>query len=163
MVTVTEALRELVHFPTAMDKEASAEEQDEADDWSAKALTPWPGSEGLLKLSCCPLSVPLMGQKCPGIPECVPRSQHRFISPGQETYIPLVESSPFPYHHFAELLNQSHRLYGRSVIIQTSRIWSLTQHLYIFFYILFIFREGKGRRKRGRETSMCGCLLHIPY
>ena len=23
---------------------------------------------------------------------------------------------------------------------------------------LFIFREGKGRRKRGRETPMCGCL-----
>ena len=28
---------------------------------------------------------------------------------------------------------------------------------------LFIFREGKGRRKRGRETSMCGCLSHAPY
>ena len=28
------------------------------------------------------------------------------------------------------------------------------------FKILFIFREGKGGRKRGRKTSMCGCLLH---
>ena len=26
----------------------------------------------------------------------------------------------------------------------------------------FFFRQGKGRRKRGRETSMCGCLLHAP-
>ena len=25
-------------------------------------------------------------------------------------------------------------------------------------FYLFIFREGKGGRKRGRETSMCGCL-----
>ena len=28
-----------------------------------------------------------------------------------------------------------------------------------FFKILFIyFREGNGGKKRGRETSMCGCL-----
>ena len=30
------------------------------------------------------------------------------------------------------------------------------------FYI-FIFREGEGGRKRGREISMCGCLLSAPY
>ena len=29
--------------------------------------------------------------------------------------------------------------------------------------ILFIFREGKGRRKRRKETSMCGCLLSALY
>ena len=34
---------------------------------------------------------------------------------------------------------------------------------YIFLKILFISREGKGGRKRGRETSKCGCLLHTPY
>ena len=30
--------------------------------------------------------------------------------------------------------------------------------------ILFIYfeREGKGSRKRGRETCMCGCLSHAP-
>ena len=28
---------------------------------------------------------------------------------------------------------------------------------------LFIFREMKGGRKRGRETSVCGCLSHAPY
>ena len=35
----------------------------------------------------------------------------------------------------------------------------------IFKNILFIYfqREGKGRRKRGRETSMCGCLSCAPY
>ena len=32
----------------------------------------------------------------------------------------------------------------------------------LIFY-LFIFREGKGGKKRGRETSRCGCLLHTPY
>ena len=35
--------------------------------------------------------------------------------------------------------------------------------LFIFLKILFIyFREGMGGRKRRRETSMCGCLLHTP-
>ena len=29
--------------------------------------------------------------------------------------------------------------------------------------ILFIFREGKGGRKRGRKTSMCGCLPLTSY
>ena len=30
--------------------------------------------------------------------------------------------------------------------------------------ILLLFKEGKkGGRKRGRETSMCGCLLSAPY
>ena len=28
---------------------------------------------------------------------------------------------------------------------------------------LFIFREGKGRRKRGRDSSVCGCLARAPY
>ena len=30
-------------------------------------------------------------------------------------------------------------------------------------FYLFIFREGKGGRKWGRGTSMCGCLLRAPY
>ena len=34
-----------------------------------------------------------------------------------------------------------------------------------FLKILFIYflREGKGGRKRGRDTSVCGCLSHAPY
>ena len=28
---------------------------------------------------------------------------------------------------------------------------------------MYIFREGKGERKRGSETSMCGCLLRTPH
>ena len=32
-----------------------------------------------------------------------------------------------------------------------------------FLKVLFIFREREGGRKRGRETSMCGCLLSIHY
>ena len=34
---------------------------------------------------------------------------------------------------------------------------------FFFFKILFILTEGKGRRKRGRETSVCGCLSSTPY
>ena len=34
-------------------------------------------------------------------------------------------------------------------------------HLFSFFFISK--RERKGRRKRRRETSMCGCLLYAPY
>ena len=30
-------------------------------------------------------------------------------------------------------------------------------------FIYFLQIERKGGRKRGRETSMCGCLLHAPY
>ena len=32
-------------------------------------------------------------------------------------------------------------------------------HTFLFKdFIYFILREGKGGRKRGRETPMCGCL-----
>ena len=34
-------------------------------------------------------------------------------------------------------------------------------YYYYYLNILFIFREGKGGRKRGRETSMCGCLSSV--
>ena len=34
--------------------------------------------------------------------------------------------------------------------------------LRFYFYLLF-FREGKGGRKRGRETSTCVCLSRAPY
>ena len=38
--------------------------------------------------------------------------------------------------------------------------------MYFFFKIFktYFWREGKGRRKRGGETSMCGCLIasHVP-
>ena len=36
-------------------------------------------------------------------------------------------------------------------------------YIYIYLRVLFIyFREGKGGRKRRRETSMCGCLSNVP-
>ena len=42
----------------------------------------------------------------------------------------------------------------------------VTIFLYLFkifkIFYLFIFREGKGGRKRGGETSMCGCLSCAP-
>ena len=33
----------------------------------------------------------------------------------------------------------------------------------ILDFLIYFFREEKGRRKRVRETSMCGCLSHAPY
>ena len=44
-------------------------------------------------------------------------------------------------------------------------IWYIPNlEISFFFKILFIYfeREGKGGRKRGRETSMCGCLSRTP-
>ena len=40
-----------------------------------------------------------------------------------------------------------------------------TQFCFVFFFknLFFYFREGNGGRKRGRETSMCGCFLCTPY
>ena len=38
-------------------------------------------------------------------------------------------------------------------------IWTF---FFLDFTYLFIFREGKGGRKKGRGTSMCGCLLQDP-
>ena len=35
--------------------------------------------------------------------------------------------------------------------------------LFLKIFYLLIFREGEGGRKRGRETSTCGGLLHAPY
>ena len=38
-------------------------------------------------------------------------------------------------------------------------------HYYVFFFkisFILFFGEGKGERKRGREASMCGCLLCAP-
>ena len=34
--------------------------------------------------------------------------------------------------------------------------------LHLFIYLFIYFREGKTGRKRGRETSMCACLSHVP-
>ena len=44
--------------------------------------------------------------------------------------------------------------------------FQLLFYLSIFIFLkkyLFILERGKGGRKRGRETSMCGCLQCTPY
>ena len=50
---------------------------------------------------------------------------------------------------------------------QILHLGSIFQDIYFFllFKILFIQfqRKGKGERKRGRKTSMCGCLSHNPH
>ena len=48
-----------------------------------------------------------------------------------------------------------------SIISQQNPAWILSLYLSQDFIYLFIFREGKGGRKR--ETSMCGCLSSDPY
>ena len=45
-------------------------------------------------------------------------------------------------------------------------LWLFSNYQFIGFlkiFYLFIFREGKGGRKRRRETSMSGCLSSAPY
>ena len=34
--------------------------------------------------------------------------------------------------------------------------------LFIYLFVCFLEREEKGRRKRGGETSVCGCPFHMP-
>ena len=57
---------------------------------------------------------------------------------------------------------------GESVYLHIFSMFKVCKRLYVnvvlkkFLKILFIyFREGE-RRERGRETLMCGCLLHTP-
>ena len=53
----------------------------------------------------------------------------------------------------------------KAKIITRVKIITKSMYIYILKNILFIYlflRVGKGRRKRGRETSMCGCLLCAP-
>ena len=42
----------------------------------------------------------------------------------------------------------------------TAYAW-LVSFFFLRFY-LFVFREGKGKKKRRGETSMCSCLMHAP-
>ena len=42
-------------------------------------------------------------------------------------------------------------------------IWLLVFCFFFWRFYLFISREGKGGRKRGRETLMCGCISHVPH
>ena len=44
-----------------------------------------------------------------------------------------------------------------------SSISSMVCWGFILRFYLFIFREGKGRRKRGRETSVCGSFSLTPH
>ena len=51
-------------------------------------------------------------------------------------------------------------------MIQLSNKYMLCFFLYgklIFKDFIYFQKEGKRRRKNGRETSMCGCLLCAPY
>ena len=38
-----------------------------------------------------------------------------------------------------------------------------TEGFFFLRFYLFIFREGTGGRKRGKEISVCGCLSRAPY
>ena len=44
----------------------------------------------------------------------------------------------------------------------SATICMLLTLLFKRFYLFIFQREGKGGRKRERETSMCGCLSHAP-
>ena len=57
------------------------------------------------------------------------------------------------------------RVLGRLEITIVHRtVPTLWASLLLFFKdFIYFSREGKGRRNRGRETSMFGCLSHAPY
>ena len=69
-------------------------------------------------------------------------------------------------YHFHSTLGNFHNI--RRTVCKTKDIsanavfFKKTFHLfvcwfiYLFTYSFLVFREGKGRRKRGRETSICG-------
>ena len=55
--------------------------------------------------------------------------------------------------------------YRNGELFNGYKVWGrffFNQYIFKRFY-LFTFRERKGGRKRGRETSMCGCFLSTPY
>ena len=56
--------------------------------------------------------------------------------------------------------------FGASKMVNSTALFSFISWVYFFlfffFKVLFIFR-GKGGRKRGRTTSMCGYLSCAPY
>ena len=54
---------------------------------------------------------------------------------------------------------------GNFCLLDIGRLeFNKTTSNYCFFkdFIYLFFREGKGGKKKGRETSMCGCLLCAP-
>ena len=53
------------------------------------------------------------------------------------------------------------RMKGSKIYMQVKDFFSTA--FSFFLKILFIFREGKGGRKKGRETSSCGSLLCTLY
>ena len=76
------------------------------------------------------------------------------------------------FHPFNPLLTLVHQFSSLiSLFLFSFVLASLYRRDIFTFYpsfkksILFIYfeREGKERRMRGRETSMCDCLLHAPY
>ena len=79
----------------------------------------------------------------------------------QESYEIISNSSLLAF----VLINHTHKYkYLRFYYFTThSSIHSSNKYFYASAFYLFIFTEGKGGRKRGRETSMCGCLSHVPH
>ena len=51
----------------------------------------------------------------------------------------------------------------KSIILKICYFYPLLVWIFLKRFYLFIFREGKGGKKRGRETSMCGCLSRGPH
>ena len=53
--------------------------------------------------------------------------------------------------------------FSGSLLLWGAFCGSLCICVYLRFYLFIYFLEGKGGRKRRRETSVCGCLSHAPY
>ena len=57
---------------------------------------------------------------------------------------------------------RSRRTYAKLLIVVISRDGTIRTFFERYFIYLFLER-GKGGRKRGRETSICGCLSRGPH
>ena len=73
----------------------------------------------------------------------------------------------FPFQEF--ILNNNQNFAQRHVYGEAHHSTFLKKkncnvllHYYFLFLLFYFYREGKGGRKRGRETSVCGCLSRTP-
>ena len=81
--------------------------------------------------------------------------------------VTLLRQIPLPYSSLFALFILLHSFLIFFIFLQVFFYYFMiliNLFIYVFLKILFIYfyREGKGGRKRGRETTKCGCLLHAP-
>ena len=97
------------------------------------------------------------------------QSQHQWIGMQKNTVPTAVNTAARTAECGCVITTVRVGEFGRmtpSIIVnfKISTVWDERRKPF-FFKILFTYfkTEEKGRRKRGRETLLCGCLSHTPY